>query len=155
MDRSHVITCKSQAHNIFSSCQGFRSSSSGSFSGSSSVSSSGGFSSDGSKRYGSNSYGSSSNGYTSNSGSGSSYSNRGGGNFRKSFGGSSSLAQVLATRSSSGSIMRTMMTMLIKAGPPMKTQVRMSARSLWSPTSLLKHRLKQLRCLFVSHKMSL
>ena len=103
MDRSHIITCKSQAHNIFSSCQGFRSSSSGSFSGSSSVSSSGGFSSDGSKSYGSNSYGSSSNGYTSNSGSGSSYSNRGGGNFRKSFGGSSSLAQVLATRSSSGS----------------------------------------------------
>jgi len=85
---------------LFSSCQGFRSSSSGSFSGSSSVSSSGGFSSDGSKSYGSNSYGSSSNGYTSNSGSGSSYSNRGGGNFRKSFGGSSSLAQVLATRSS-------------------------------------------------------
>ena len=52
-------------------------------------------------------------------------------------------------------IIRTLMRMLIKVGPPMKTQVQMLARSLWSPTSLLKHRLKQLRCLFVSHKMSL
>ena len=139
MDKDSIIMCKSQAYNIFSSCQGFRSSSSGSFSGSqrfgsrsnsgfsrstggfgsssglgssgfgsssgSSVSSSGGFSSGGrgSKSYGSNNYGSS-NSYSSNSNSGSSYSNRGGGRFRKSFGGdSSSLAQVLATRSSSAS----------------------------------------------------
>jgi len=101
---------------LFSSCQGFRSSGSGSFTGAqrfgsssrsgfgsssgSSVSSSGGLSSGGSKSYGSNNSGSNLNSYSSNSGSGSSYvSNNGGGSFWKSFGGgSSSLAQVLATR---------------------------------------------------------